>query len=90
MKLGYNLLYVNDVPSTMDFYAKAFGLEKGFLHPQNAYGEMATGETRLGFVSHEVAGSHGFEYKKQSTESELPFSIPAVQFLKTLIRIFKI
>ncbi|MDP7320817.1 MAG: VOC family protein [Bacteriovoracaceae bacterium] len=72
MKLGYTLLYVNDVPATMDFYEKAFGLEKGFLHPQKGYGEMVTGETRLGFVSHEVAGSHGFEYKKQTRDSEFP------------------
>lgn len=72
MKLGYTLFYVNDVVSSMDFYEKAFDLEKGFLHPSNTYGEMITGGTKLGFVSHEVAGSHGFKYKKQSSDSELP------------------
>lgn len=71
MKLGYNLLYVNDVSITMDFYEKAFGLIKGFLHPEGDYGEMITGETKLGFVSHKLAGSHGFSYRKQTT-SELP------------------
>ncbi|MBC99332.1 MAG: glyoxalase [Halobacteriovoraceae bacterium] len=71
MKLGYNLLYVNDVPTTMDFYEKAFGLKKGFLHAEGDYGEMITGETKLGFVSHKLAGSHGFSYRKQTT-SELP------------------
>jgi lactoylglutathione lyase len=64
MKLGYNLMYVNDVAATMDFYEKAFSLKKGFLHPEGDYGEMVTGETKLGFVSHELAGSHGFSYKK--------------------------
>lgn len=71
MKLGYNLLYVNDVKDTMDFYEKAFELEKGFLHPEGDYGEMLTGETKLGFVSHKLAGSHGFSYKEQTT-AELP------------------
>ncbi len=71
MKLGYSLLYVNDVSTTMDFYEKAFRLEKGFLHPEGDYGEMLTGETKLGFVSHKLAGSHGFSYKKQTT-AELP------------------
>ena len=71
MKLGYNLLYVKDVSTTMDFYEKAFGLMKGFLHPEGDYGEMITGETKLGFVSHKLAGSLGFPYRKQTT-SELP------------------
>ncbi len=31
-----------------------------------------TGETKLGFVSHKVAGSHGFSYNKQSVDTELP------------------
>jgi lactoylglutathione lyase len=62
MKLGYTLLCVDDVAQTMDFYARAFGLEKGMLH-ENVYGEMVTGETKLGFVVHQVAQSHGFEYE---------------------------
>jgi uncharacterized glyoxalase superfamily protein PhnB len=35
----------------MDFYARAFGLERRFLHDGGDYGEMATGETRLAFSS---------------------------------------
>ena len=66
MKLGYTLFYVNDVKATMDFYAKAFGLKKGFLHESLQYGEMATGETKLGFVHHDTAKSHGFDYKKST------------------------
>lgn len=63
MKLGYALFYVDDVLETMDFYEKAFGLKKGFAHG-NQYGEMITGQTKLGFVHHETARSHGFEYEK--------------------------
>lgn len=66
MKLGYALFYVDDVEKTMMFYAKAFGLEQGFLHESKQYGEMLTGETKLGFVQHETAMSHGFEYEKMN------------------------
>lgn len=64
MKLGYTLFYVDDVEKTMTFYSKAFGLESGFLHESKQYGEMATGETKLGFVQHATAMSHGFSYEK--------------------------
>ena len=62
MKLGYTLYYVEDVPKTLAFYEAAFGLKRGFLHESNQYGEMETGPTRLGFVQHETARSHGFGY----------------------------
>jgi lactoylglutathione lyase len=64
MKLGYTLIYVDDVEKTMKFYAQAFGLTMGFLHESKQYGEMLTGETKLGFVHHQTAESHGFEYEK--------------------------
>lgn len=70
MKLGYTLLYVDDVEQTMKFYSKAFGLEAGFLHESKQYGEMATGETKLGFVQHETAMSHGFTYEKMSPQQK--------------------
>ena len=51
MQLRYVILYVADVGATMDFYARAFGLELRFLHEGGDYGEMATGDTRLAFSS---------------------------------------
>jgi len=72
MKLGYTLLYVNDVEQSMNFYSSAFDLEKGFLHESKQYGEMTTGDTKLGFVQHETAESHGFEYEK-SLKEKIPF-----------------
>lgn len=68
MKLGYTLFYVDDVKKTMDFYAHAFDLEKGFLAPGDQYGEMVTGDTKLGFVHHETALSHGFAYEKMNPQ----------------------
>lgn len=70
MKLGYTLLYVDDVEKSMAFYAKAFGLKTGFLHGSKQYGEMITGETKLGFVDHETASSHGFKYEKLSAKKK--------------------
>jgi lactoylglutathione lyase len=70
MKLGYILFYVNDVEETMTFYSKAFGLEAGFLHESKQYGEMATGETKVGFVDHETAESHGFAYEKMDLKKK--------------------
>ncbi len=67
MKLGYTLFYVDDVLKTMEFYEKAFGLKKGFSH-ENQYGEMITGEIKLGFVNHETASSHGFEYERSNLQ----------------------
>ena len=72
MKLGYTLLYVGDVAKTMDFYAKAFGLKKGFLHESKQYGEMLTGETKLGFVHHDTVKTHGFKYEKLSIKKRPP------------------
>jgi lactoylglutathione lyase len=72
MKLGYTLLYVDDVEKTMAFYSKAFGLETGFLHESKQYGEMKTGETKLGFVHHDTANSHGFEYEKLHLDRKAP------------------
>ena len=51
MQLRYVILYVADVSTTMDFYARAFGLDARFVHEGGDYGEMATGDTRLAFSS---------------------------------------
>jgi lactoylglutathione lyase len=72
MKFGYTLLYVEDVEATMNFYAKAFALEKGFLHDSKQYGEMDTGGTKLGFVNHQTAESHSFSYKKITLKEDAP------------------
>ncbi len=72
MKLGYTLLYVPDVPATLAFYEKAFGLERAFLHESNSYAELKTGETRLGFVSLEVASGNGVRFQPVSLAGEPP------------------
>lgn len=58
MKLGYTIIYVKDVPATMDFYERVFGLSKKFLAENQFYGEMDTGATTLSFLKEERAVEH--------------------------------
>jgi lactoylglutathione lyase len=55
MRLGYIILYVEDVVTTVAFYEKAFGLKCRFIHESNTYAEMETGQTALAFVSETTA-----------------------------------
>ncbi len=67
LKFGYTLFYVDDVIATISFYKSAFGLEAGFVDTENKqYGELITGNTKLGFVNHTTASTHGFEYEKSN------------------------
>jgi len=59
MKLGYTIIYVADVPATIAFYEKAFGLERRFIHESNLYGELDTGNTVLAFAGDEAAEMNG-------------------------------
>lgn len=58
MRLGYVIVYVDDVPAALAFYRRAFGLETRFLHESNGYGELETGGTALAFAAHAVAGAN--------------------------------
>lgn len=64
MKFGYTLLYVADVEQTIAFYEAAFGFTRKFVNidGDQGYGELDSGGTTIGFVSHALAGSHGFDY----------------------------
>jgi len=62
MKLGYVILYVPDVSTTVAFYERAFGLVRRFIHESGQYAEMETGATALAFASEDMASTtcHGF------------------------------
>jgi len=51
MKLGYTILYVEDVRQTLGFYERAFNLKTRFLHESGDFGELDTGDTALAFSS---------------------------------------
>jgi len=72
---AYTILYVKDVPKTLEFYMKAFGFEQKILTPENDYGEIVSGPTTLAFANLELGRSN---FKKGFIESDLehkPFGI---------------
>src|SRR3954467_14304331 len=58
MRFGYTILYVGDVAASVDFYERAFGLERRLLHDSGEYAELETGATALAFASRELAGEN--------------------------------
>ena len=57
MKLGYAIIYVPDVEAAVDFYERAFGIQRAFVHESGDFAQMATGETALAFTSHRLGAS---------------------------------
>jgi catechol 2,3-dioxygenase-like lactoylglutathione lyase family enzyme len=49
-RLGYVIVYVPDVASAVDFYERAFGLSRRFVHESGQYAELETGTTALAFA----------------------------------------
>ena len=57
MKLGYTIAYVKDVVRTLEFFERAFGMKRRFVH-ESGYGELDTGETTLGFATHALGAKN--------------------------------
>lgn len=57
MKFGYTIIYVADVPASLEFFGRAFGLATRFVH-ESGYGELETGATTLAFATHELGASN--------------------------------
>lgn len=58
MKLGYVIVYVPDVATSLDFFTRTFGFERRFLHESGTYGELNTGETVLSFAAHALGDTN--------------------------------
>lgn len=63
MQFAYAIVYVEDVPATVEFYEKAFGLKRRFIHESNLYAEMETGATALAFSGNEMAKTNGIDIR---------------------------
>ena len=62
MKFGYTIFYVPEVASSLAFFEKAFGFKTRFVH-ESGYGELVSGETTIGFATHELGKAnfpHGY------------------------------
>jgi lactoylglutathione lyase len=55
MKFGYVIVYVPEVLAAVEFYERAFGLKRRFVHESQQYAEMETGTTALAFVDETFA-----------------------------------
>ncbi len=72
MKYGYTIIYVEDVPKTLEFYEKAFGFERGMVYEENGvidYAELKSGETTIGFASYSL-GEMNFQGKYEKISRE--------------------
>jgi catechol 2,3-dioxygenase-like lactoylglutathione lyase family enzyme len=58
MRLGYTIVYVPRVADSLDFFERAYGLPRRFLHDSGQYGEVETGATTLAFADHALAERH--------------------------------
>jgi lactoylglutathione lyase len=83
MHLGYIIIYVRDVPTTVSFYEKAFGLKLRFMHESSQYAEMETGQTVLAFANEDfMMASHQFRpnrQKEQAAGAEIAFVVDNVE-----------
>src|SRR5207247_4248589 len=52
---GATILYVEDVAAALDFYERAFGLERSFLAPGGSYGTLKADGGMLAFATPDVA-----------------------------------
>jgi predicted enzyme related to lactoylglutathione lyase len=53
LKFGSTVIYVaDDVPGTLDFYRRAFGLETRFYDPAYEFGELETGGPPVAFATY--------------------------------------
>lgn len=75
IKFAYTILYVQDVPKSIEFYENAFGFTRKFVTPANDYGELLVGETTLSFASKELAKSNLKEGFIESSLTDKPFGI---------------
>ncbi len=82
MQLKYTILYVADVPSTLNFFCDAFDFKIKMLHESGDYGELATGSTTLSFSSlklMEMLGKSVQAAQKEKPCFEIAFETDDVQ-----------
>lgn len=75
IQYAYTILYVKDVPQTIEFYHKAFGFEEKFITPEKDYGEIISGATTIAFADLELAKANFKEGFSASSLNQKPFGI---------------
>lgn len=67
-KLGYVIIYVPDVSKAIEFYERAFGIGRRFVHESGTYGELDTGATALAFADETFSPTAQVFAPNRSTE----------------------
>ncbi|MFP2996048.1 VOC family protein [Spongiivirga sp. MCCC 1A20706] len=75
IQYAYTILYVKDVPTTLEFYKNSFGFEQKFLTPESDYGELISGNTTIAFANLELGNSNFKKGLTVSKPSAKPFGI---------------
>ncbi|MDQ9090299.1 glyoxalase [Pseudoalteromonas haloplanktis] len=58
MKFVGQVIYVDNVEETLDFYYQAFGLSTSSISDNGEYGELDTGSVKIAFANHPYAQAH--------------------------------
>jgi len=74
VKFAYTIIYVPDVLASIEFFEKAFGIKRRFVH-ESGYGEMQTGATALAFATHELGSSNLPKGYVEASQSEVPLGM---------------
>lgn len=74
MKFGYTIVYVPDVTASVEFFERAFGLKRRFIH-ESGYAEMDTGETALAFATHDLGQLNLPQGYVKASQSEVPLGM---------------
>jgi lactoylglutathione lyase len=72
MKFSHTGLFVKEVPQSIAFYEKAFGMKKRFIHESGLFGEMELGEAVLHFAASEPVRANLASGFQENSLSNLP------------------
>lgn len=74
-RLGWVIVYVDDVAAAVEHYERAFGLERAFIDPSGTFGQMDTGSTALAFAERSLAASNLPDGFQSPDPGEPPFNV---------------
>lgn len=89
IKLGYVILYVDDVSRTIEFYERAFGFNRKFVTPEGDYGELESGETTVAFASIELGDANFRNGFQKISNSDKPVGVELVFVTENIKADFK-
>lgn len=66
------MLWVADVATSVDFYERAFGLERAWVRDEGDYAQLSTGETTLQFAAESAAPASGVDIRLNRADGSAP------------------